>query len=388
MGKINNTKKQKEKSILFFSPYFYPYISGITQYPYRLLSGNNLPYKTTCLTFRYNFALSSEERISDNLTIKRMPFWFRISKGFISPQSLHHFWHEVRKTDTVLVNLPSFEGIFLVLMAKLIRKPVVALLHCEVSLPSSPFNLLVNIILNCGVYLQLLCAEKIIVETKDYFLNRWPYSSFFGKIYEVFPLVNTSTPDVVFENKIKTIRKKHAHLVGFCGRVASEKGIEVLIESLRLLGNTTLIFAGPTGAQVAGEELYYEKIRTLLENKKIPHVFLGSLSPEELGAFYKGIDVLVLPSLNKTEAFGMVQVEAMLRGTPVVASSLPGVRIPLLMTKMGILTRPGSPQDIKVALEKIFDNKNLYANTKLTERAKKIFSVKKTVNELSRLLGL
>ncbi len=388
MGKITDEKKQRKKNVLFFSPYFYPYISGITQYPYRLFSGNYLNCKTTCLTFKHDSTLSSVEKINDSLTIKRMPFWLRISKGFISPQSLYWYWREMKKTDMVVVNLPSFEGILLVLMARLRKKPVVALLHCEVSLPSSPFNALINLVLNCGVYLQLVCVEKIIVETKDYFLSKWPYTLFFDKTFEVLPLVNMSMPDKVFEHKMKKLREKYSHIVGFCGRVASEKGIEVLIKSLCSFEATVLVFAGPTGGQVAGEGLYYKKIHALLKSERIPSLFLGALSPEQLSAFYETIDTLVLPSLNKTEAFGMVQVEAMLRGTPVVASNLPGVRIPLLLTKMGILTRPGSSDDIKTALQKILKDRSLYANTELMGKTKKIFSVKTTVNELSRLLEL
>ena len=48
-----------------------------------------------------------------------------------------------------------------------------------------------------------------------------------------------------------------------------------------------------------------------------------------MGSFYTCIDVLVVPSINSTEAFGLVQVEAMMMGVPVVASDLPGVRVPV-----------------------------------------------------------
>ena len=51
--------------------------------------------------------------------------------------------------------------------------------------------------------------------------------------------------------------------------------------------------------------------------------------------FFGAIDVLVVSSINSTESFGLVQVEAMLCGTPVVATALPGVRQPVMMTGMG-----------------------------------------------------
>ncbi len=63
--------------------------------------------------------------------------------------------------------------------------------------------------------------------------------------------------------------------------------------------------------------------------------FLGNLSQQQLAAFYPNLDVLVVPSLNSTEAFGLVQVEAMMNNVPCVASALPGVRRPVQMHAMG-----------------------------------------------------
>ena len=60
--------------------------------------------------------------------------------------------------------------------------------------------------------------------------------------------------------------------------------------------------------------------------------------------FYAACDVLVVPSLNSTESFGLVQVEAMLCGTPSIASNLPGVRQPPLMTGMGEVAAIGDSE--------------------------------------------
>jgi len=386
MDKITSFSKQKNSKILFFSPYFYPYISGITEYPYRLFSSQKFWHKTTCLTFKNNPTYKSEECINPHLTILRMPFLFKISKGFISPSSLAHFWKEVRKTDYVIINLPSFEGILLVLMAKVTKKPVIALLHCEVRLPFSFLTFFINFVLNCGVYLQLSLADKIIVETKDYFYHKWPYSLFFKKTFEILPLVNTAEPDISFQKSIKKMGEKYQHIIGFCGRISSEKGIEILIKSVSSLNNSILVFAGPTGKQVAGEELYYKNIQSLLAQNKIPHLFLGQLSAEELSAFYEVIDVLVLPSLNKTEAFGMVQVEAMLHGVPVVASNLPGVRVPILLSKMGILVPPNNSIELKSAIQKIISDRKKYTNAELVTCARRIFDQQKTYEKVSRLI--
>ena len=72
--------------------------------------------------------------------------------------------------------------------------------------------------------------------------------------------------------------------------------------------------------------------------------FLGVISDEELAAFFRSCNLVVLPSTNSTEALGLVQVEAMTCGTPAVASDLPGLRQPVLTTGMGEIFAMGNAQ--------------------------------------------
>jgi glycosyltransferase involved in cell wall biosynthesis len=88
--------------------------------------------------------------------------------------------------------------------------------------------------------------------------------------------------------------------------------------------------------------------------------FLGVLSPEELSAFYPNCDVVVLPSLNSTESFGLVQVEAMLCGTPSIASNLPGVRQPVRQTDMGEVVPVGDAGALAEALIAVLGNRSDY----------------------------
>ena len=65
---------------------------------------------------------------------------------------------------------------------------------------------------------------------------------------------------------------------------------------------------------------------------------------------------MVLPSINSTESFGMVQVEAMTCGTPAVASDLPGVRCPVRETGMGKIVPPRNAQALAEAIIEILDH--------------------------------
>ena len=88
--------------------------------------------------------------------------------------------------------------------------------------------------------------------------------------------------------------------------------------------------------------------------------FLGNLDPVEIAAFYPNLDVLTVPSLNSTEAFGLVQVEAMMNGVPCVPSALPGVRQPVTMHGMGRVARIGDSADLAACILDVLDEPDKY----------------------------
>lgn len=96
-----------------------------------------------------------------------------------------------------------------------------------------------------------------------------------------------------------------------------------------------VLYAGPY-REVLGEEAYFQHLMPVIAKLGPDHwEFLGLLSQDQMPAFFAACNLLVVPSLNSTESFGLVQVEAMLCGTPAIASDLPGVRQPPRMTGMG-----------------------------------------------------
>jgi glycosyltransferase involved in cell wall biosynthesis len=112
---------------------------------------------------------------------------------------------------------------------------------------------------------------------------------------------------------------------------------------------------------VLGEEAYAKKLAPLIEALGEHWTFLGNLSPVELSAFFRTCEVTVLPSLNSTESWGMVQVESMSCGTPVVATDLPGVRMPVKMTGMGRIVPPADATALAEAIGEILDAPERYS---------------------------
>ncbi len=376
--------------ILFFSPYYYPYTSGVTTYPQKLLSCLSNKNEIEILTFKYDKKLKTEEIIND-YKITRMNYLFKISKGFISPQSLYFFFRKVINSNLVILNQPNFEGLFLAIIAKILGKKIISIFHCQVFLEGNLLTKIINFTLNTSMITQFHLSDKIVVYTKDY-IDSLPYfKRLFGKTVDILPPIEYFTADKKFSNKLLKLKKNNIWL-GYAGRISSEKGIEYLIEAVRDVvipakAGIQIIFAGPYGKDVAGEDIYYEKIVKLLKKNNINYLFLGNLIKRQLFSFYKSIDILMLPSINQTEAFGMVQAEAMLAGTPVIASDLPGVRIPIQLTKMGIIVEPKNPKQIAQAILEILKNKNKFSNDKLIKNAQDIFDISKVYKFYENLIN-
>jgi glycosyltransferase involved in cell wall biosynthesis len=142
-------------------------------------------------------------------------------------------------------------------------------------------------------------------------------------------------------------------------RLATEKGVEYLLQALpRILEahpEAEVLFAGQY-ENVLGEAEYARRLAPLLQRHSRNWTFLGVLDPGQMAAFYKTCDVIVVPSVNSTESFGLVQIESMICGTPGVASDLPGVRQPVLTTGMGKVVPLRNPEALAHAILEVLGN--------------------------------
>src|SRR5437764_531691 len=107
-----------------------------------------------------------------------------------------------------------------------------------------------------------------------------------------------------------------APLLLFVGRLVYYKGVHILIEAAsRWPGSIAIVGEGPLEA-----ELRADVARRGLQERV---VFAGRVSDDDLPAYYQACDAFVLPSIARTEAFGVVQIEAMAAGRPVISTNLP-----------------------------------------------------------------
>lgn len=140
--------------------------------------------------------------------------------------------------------------------------------------------------------------------------------------------------------------------VGYAGRLAAHKGVAVLLRAVARDDRLHLRIAG-AGPDAAA-------LRDAARHLGTRVTFLGPLDDEDLPAFYRGLDVLAVPSLETAgwvEQFGRVAVEAMACGTPVVASD--SGALPDVVGAAGILVPPGDPQALCDALLRVATEPNL-----------------------------
>lgn len=152
-------------------------------------------------------------------------------------------------------------------------------------------------------------------------------------------------------------------IVLFVGRLTYYKGLEYLLEAMREVKAKLLIIGdGKLRQQLE------KKAKSLKVEEKV--VFLGRVSDEELKYCYQICDVFVLPSVEPTEAFGLVQLEAMAYGKPVVNTNLPtGVPFVSKHGETGLTVPPRDSKALAQAINKILNDKELAK--KFSENARK-----------------
>jgi SAM-dependent methyltransferase len=265
--------------------------------------------------------------------------------------------------------------------------PVAALYHCDLELPRTLWNRIVNIVVSLSSYWTLRCADTIIAGSEDYLLHSRMLRGFSNKTIAIAPPITLPEPDL--EN-IKWLRHRLApegeHLIGFVGRWAAEKGLEYLLGAIPIIRQAIpgikIVCAGEYAA--VGEEKYRQSMNAMIAAKQAPWETLGPLTSQELADFYGACDVTVLPSVNATESFGLIQVESMLCETPVVAADLPGVRVPVLTTGAGRLVPPRDSQHLAEAIIDVINNRGHYVRTR--REIARAFSVESSLDQCESAL--
>lgn len=158
-----------------------------------------------------------------------------------------------------------------------------------------------------------------------------------------------------------TIRQRYAgkRIVFSLGRLIGYKGYRYLVEAAQYLPDDVVVLIGGTGPLRADLQAQIDRLQ--LQGKV---ELLGFVKDEEVPAYYGACDLFCLPSIQKTEAFGIVQIEAMSCGKPVVATRIPESGV-AWVNAHGVSGLNVEPEDAKVlaeAIEAILKDETVYRN--------------------------
>jgi len=180
--------------------------------------------------------------------------------------------------------------------------------------------------------------------------------------------------ETVNQNVDKIHEKYGDNLILFVGRLIYYKGVEYLVRAMENVSKGKLLIVGEGKLK---DELISLTKELNLEDKI---EFLGKASDEELISYYHACDLFVLPSIAKSEAFGLVQLESMACGKPVISTNLPtGVPFVNENGKTGIVVEPENSAQLSEAINELMndDNKRQQYGQYAKDRVEKVFTREK-----------
>ena len=191
------------------------------------------------------------------------------------------------------------------------RRPLVVTYHSDVVRQ----RLLLR--LHRPVLRRVLALASSIVVTSEPYLHSSPYLAGARDRCRIVPLGLELAPFLATdEAQAAAIRAAHAGpLVLFVGRFRYYKGLRYLVDAMRNVPGTLLLVGTGPDEQPLRRQVQQQGLGEQV-------VFAGAVSDRALPAYYHACDVFVLPACERSEAFGLVQVEAMASGRPVISTEL------------------------------------------------------------------
>ena len=167
----------------------------------------------------------------------------------------------------------------------------------------------------------------------------------------------------------------------FVGRLVPHKGVGILVRALSRLERGRLV--------VVGDGPYRGWLEGLVRSKGLGErvVFAGPIGDAWLPAYYAACDTVVLPSTSRLEAFGIVGLEGMASGKPLVLSDIPGVR-DVITGEEGHIVEPLDPDALAGALEDIWDypERARQMGVRGRERAEREFAWPRVAEKIEQVL--
>jgi glycosyltransferase involved in cell wall biosynthesis len=338
---------------------FPPYKGGIGNSVYNFAKSlAEIDYDITVFTPKYgNESSLSEEFLNTKFKVKRLKPLIKIGNAAIMPQL---FW-ELKGFSIIHFHYPFYGTTSVVLLRKILFWKKTKLIINFIMEPTAKgFKGLVFKLSRIIMTPILMRSASIITSmTLDYVKSSnlyYYYKKNKNKFRETFFGVDLERfCPVAKEQDRKKSGQKTILFVGGLDKAHYFKGINILLRAISQIKNVDYKL------KIVGDGDLREKYEKLSSDLRLDRkvIFSGRVGDNNLAAYYQDCDVFVLPSINQGEAFGMVLLEAMACGKPVIASNLPGVRSVFKNGKQGLLVNPGDVDDLSEKIKVILNDDSL-----------------------------
>lgn len=332
------------------TPWFSPHLGGVESHV-RSLSQElaRRGHEVTVITSRHDAALATQGSM-DGFRVLRVKPRFIVMQTPITPGMRAAV--QAASCDVVHAHSPPPLASHYAGVAALERGiPYVVTHHCDVDLPSFVGSFVESVYRRSLGASTLRNAAQVVVTTRTYAATSravWRYNP------TVIPNAvdhRRFRPDVdgsAVRAKLKIPPERPVVLL--VGRIVPHKGIEHFIEAARTVPEAQFLAAGEGSLlgsmkQLAASMGVADRVR-----------FLGRVSEARLPELYAACDIFVLPSVSRLEAFGIVALEAMASGKPVIVADIPGVREMIVDGQDGLLADPVNSLDLAAKIRRLLED--------------------------------
>jgi rhamnosyl/mannosyltransferase len=339
--------------ILHISKFYAPIEGGLESVVRELVEGlSDAGHQTDVLCA--NTASSTDvSRAPRGYTITRTSSLGKLMSTSISPAMLMHTQRLARKYDVIHVHLPDPMSNLALSLARPTSKIVVHW-HSDIVKQQRALKLY------APLQRMLLRRADAIIATSSSYAESSPWLQEFADKVNIIPIgIQDPYKDLTTSpQKIHSIRRQYGErrIVFALGRMTYYKGFDVLIDAAKYFPSDVVILIGG-----AGELLETYRKRVALNGLQDKIHFLGRVDNELLPALFLASDIFCLPSTVRSEAFGVVMLEAMAAAKPIVACDIPGSGVSWVNQhgETGLNSPSGDARALATNIQRILDNPEL-----------------------------
>jgi glycosyltransferase involved in cell wall biosynthesis len=340
-----------EMKIMQIPVRFYPSVGGVENYVYHL-SKELVKLKQDVTVLCANEPKAKKEEIMDGIKVKRLNYLGKIANTNITLKLPIEMVKE--DFDIIHTHLPTpWSADWSAIIAKITNKPLVLTYHNDIA--GNGFANYIAKFYNATMLKLLLSKADVIIITHTGYYDYSPFLKPYKDKIDVIPI------GVDIERFKPSKTEKGGPVLFFLSvldKFHRYKGLDYLLKALTIvkeeISDVKLIVGGD------GELSYYYRGMADSLDLKANVDFTGFVSTEQIVDCYNNCNAFVLPSISaQQEGFGIVLLEAMACGKPVIATDIVGIAKETKERNAGKIVIPKDVKELSNAIIEILQDKKV-----------------------------